>query len=104
WCSCRSECSLLTPCSLDYRLRSVGQACCRNNVEAAVGQFLRAQLGIVAFQTNHHGHLDAHVGHRGNDTVGDQVTAHDTAEDIHQYGFDVAVGENDLEGDRKSVV
>ena len=78
-------------------LRGIGQTLGRNDVEAALGQLDTTQLGVVAFQTDHDGHLDPHFLDRTDDAFRDHVAAHDAAKDVDQHRFDVAVGEDDLE-------
>src|SRR5690606_7656118 len=77
---------------------SVGQAGGGDDVQAAFGQLLRAELRVVAFQTNHDRYLHAHCFNRTDHTFGNQIAAYDTAEDIDQHRLHVLVGENDLEG------
>src|SRR5690606_31983974 len=78
--------------------RCVGQALRRNDVQSALREQFRALLGIVAFEAHHYRHLDAHFGNGADDAFCDQVTAHDTAEDVHQHRLHCRVGQDDLEG------
>ena len=60
---------------------------------------MRARLlGVGALEPHHHRHLHAHVLHRVDDALGDQVAAHDAAEDVDQDGAHLRVGQDQLEG------
>src|SRR5690606_5987659 len=69
----------------------------RRDRQATLGQFLRAELRIVAFQAYHHRYLDADILDRRDDAVGNQVAAHDAAKDIHEHGFHLVIRQDDLE-------
>jgi len=69
----------------DDGLSSLGQALCRDDVESALGQHPGTEVGIVALEAHHHGHLDAYFRHRADDALGDQVATHDAAEDVDQH-------------------
>ncbi|KAF1856457.1 hypothetical protein Lal_00048580, partial [Lupinus albus] len=90
--------SLLTLRGLDDLLGSVGQAGRSDDVQTAFGQYLGAEFGVVAFQADDHRDLHADFLHCTDDAFGNHVATNDTAEDVHQYGSDVAVGQDDLEG------
>src|SRR5690606_22264986 len=76
---------------------SFGQAVGSNDVESAFGQQFGAQFGVVAFEANDDRHFDANLLDRTDDAFGNQITTHDTAEDVDEYGFDAAVRQDDLE-------
>ncbi len=57
-----------------------------------------AELDVGAFQAHHQGHLQADLLHRGDHALGDDVAAHDAAEDVDQDALHVGVGGDDLEG------
>src|SRR5690606_27694626 len=97
WCSCRSGCSLLAHRRFDDLYCRVGQTGCCDDVQTTFSQYLGAQVGVVAFQTDHDRHLDAHVLHCADDALGNHVATDDTAEDVDQNGLYVAVGQDGLE-------
>src|SRR5690606_15395035 len=68
-----------------------------NNIQAAISQFLRADFGVVAFQTNDNRDVNPHFRYRADDTVSDQVATYDTAEDVNQNRFNIVVREDDFE-------
>src|SRR6185437_1793242 len=43
-------------------------------------------------------HAKADFLRRGHHALGDDVAAHDPAEDVHQNSFDMGIGEDELEG------
>src|SRR3546814_2031034 len=50
-----------------------------------------------SFPTRRSSDLDAHFANGTGNAFGDHVASHDAAEDVHQNGRDIAIGENDLE-------
>src|SRR5690606_41794833 len=82
---------------LDYRYSGICQTCRWDDVQTTVGEFLRTQFSIVAFQTYNNRHFHTHIGNGRDNSVGNQVTANDTAENVDQYGLHIAVRQNDLE-------
>src|SRR5690606_7154640 len=62
-----------------------------------VGQHFAALLDVGALKARDDRHLDADFLHRGDHALGDQVAAHDAAEDVDQDGLDLGVGKNELE-------
>src|SRR5262245_55691550 len=69
----------------------------RDHVEAAVAKDRLAFLDVRAFEPDHQRHLKADFLHRRHHTLGDDIAAHDAAEDVDQDAFDVGVGGDDLE-------
>ena len=58
----------------------------------------RAQFDVGAFEPHHQRHLQAHLLDRGDHAFGDDVAAHDAAEDVDEDALHVRVGGDDLEG------
>ncbi len=58
---------------------------------------LRPASALVPSRRTTTGTCHADVFHRGDDAFGDQVAAHDAAEDVDQHGFDIVVAEDELE-------
>ena len=43
----------------------------------------RTEIGIIAFQTYHHRHLNTHFFHSIHNPICNQIATHNTAEDIY---------------------
>src|SRR3569623_881713 len=56
-----------------------------------------ALLDGGAFQSNDQRHLEVHLPRGGDDAVGDDVAAHDAAEDVDQDALHCGIAQNDLE-------
>src|SRR6056297_203925 len=69
-----------------------------DDVEAGGVDDLLALFDVGAFEADNQRHFEAHFLDRGDDALGDHIAAHDAAEDVDQYAFDVVVGGDDLEG------
>ena len=54
-------------------------------------------LDVRPFQPHHQRHLQIHFLRRGDDSVGDDVAAHDSAEDVDEDALHCGVAQNDLE-------
>src|SRR5689334_14714768 len=65
-------------------LRRVGEIRGRRDRERAVRQHLARLFGVGALEAHHHGHAHAHLFHRDHHALGDEVAAHDAAEDVHE--------------------
>ena len=74
-----------------------------HDIQPALSQQPPALLDVGTLQAHHHGHGYADVLDRRGDAFGDQVAAHDTAEDVHQNRLHVGVGENDPERPRDAL-
>jgi hypothetical protein len=57
-----------------------------------------ALLDVGAFEAHHQRHLQIDFARGGHDALGDDVAAHDAAEDVDENAFDRRVGKDDLEG------
>ena len=66
--------------------------------DAAFGQDLAAFFDFGAFQPHDQRHVEADCLVGFDDGRGDRRAAHDAAEDVHQHGLHVLVGEQDAEG------
>src|SRR3954463_8576936 len=66
----------------DDLFRRVRQIVGGYDVQAAGIEDVFALLDVGAFQADHQGHRQADVLHRGDDALGDDVAAHDAAEDV----------------------
>src|SRR5512144_2728192 len=85
-------------CERDGLLRRVREVGGRRDGQRAVRQHLAGLLGVGAFEAHHHRHRHAHLLDRDHHAFCDQVAAHDAAEDVHQDGAHLLVGEDQLEG------
>ena len=59
---------------------------------------LLAELDVGALETDDQRHADVDLARRGDDALGDDVAAHDAAEDVDQHALDLGVGQQQLEG------
>src|SRR6185437_4072626 len=89
-----------SPHGRDDLLGAVRQVVGGDDVETALVDDFLAEFDVGAFQPHYQRHLQADFLHRGDDALGDDVAAHDAAEDVDQDAFDVRVGGDDLEGRR----
>src|SRR3990167_4265515 len=78
-------------------LGRVGHVAGGDHADAAFCEHLLPQFDVGAFQPHDHRHFHADFLDCGDDAGGDDVAAHDAAEDVDQHRLDVAVGEDDLE-------
>src|SRR3990167_273559 len=78
-------------------LGRVGHVAGGDHADAAFCEHLLPQFDVGAFQPHDHRHFHAHLLDCGDDAGGDDVAAHDAAEDVDQHRLDVAVGHDDLE-------
>src|SRR3990167_3326567 len=78
-------------------LGRVGHVAGGDHADAAFCEHLLPEFDVGAFQTHDHRHFHAYILYRRDDALGDDVAAHDAAEDVDQHRLDVAVGEDDLE-------
>src|SRR5690606_12637968 len=72
----------------------------RNHVEARILEDGLAFLDIGAFETNHQRHFEADFLDRSDNAFGNDVAAHDAAEDIDQDALHSRIGGDDLERGR----
>src|SRR5207248_1992288 len=68
-----------------------------DHVQAALVDDLLAELDVGAFQAHDQRHLQSDFLDCGDHTLGDDVAAHDAAEDVDQDALNVRVGGDDLE-------
>src|SRR5262245_18158782 len=87
----------LPPRGRDRPLRGLAERLGRRDVEPRRGQDLPTLGGVRALEAHHERHLETEVAGRGHDALGDQVAAHDAAENIHQDGADVRIAKDQLE-------
>src|ERR1041385_768379 len=85
---------------LDDLLRGIIKIVGGNHVESRFRDDALAEIDIGAFEPHHQRHLQPDFLDGRYDAFGDDVTAHDPAEDIDQDAFDVRVGGDDLESRR----
>src|SRR5262249_36583796 len=83
---------------LDDLLRGIVKIVCGDDVEFRFRDDALAEIDVGAFEPHHQRHLQPDFLDGRHDTFGDNVTAHDSAEDIDQDAFDVRIGSDDLEG------
>src|SRR5208283_4229598 len=82
---------------VDDLLRRVVEVIRRNDVEAGLADDLLAEVDVGALEADDQGHLEADVLDRGDHAFGDDVAAHDAAEDVDQDALHVRVDGDDLE-------
>ena len=75
----------------------IGQTLGGDDRQPRFGQQLAPEFDIGAFQPHDHRHLDADFLHRLDDAFGDDVAAHDAAEDVDQHRAHLGVEQDDLE-------
>src|SRR5262245_23257607 len=85
------------PRGRDGPLRRLAERLGRRDVEPGLFEDSTALGGVRALETHHERHLQAEVAGCRHHALGDQVAAHDAAEDVHQDGADVRVAEDELE-------
>ena len=78
--------------------RRVGEIVGGDDRQVGFGEDLLAEIDVGAFQADHQRHVQADLAGGRDDAVGDDVAAHDAAEDVDQDAFDVGVAQDDLEG------
>src|SRR5687767_4585149 len=81
----------------DDLLGGVAEVVGGDDRQAAFGEDVLALLDVGAFQANDQRHLQMDLAGRRDDPFGDDVAAHDAAEDVDQYAFDRRVEQDDLE-------
>jgi len=74
------------------------QIVCRNDVETALGHYALALFDIGALEPHDQRLVEPKAAGRADNALGDDVTAHDAAEDVDKDALHILVGENDLEG------
>src|ERR1700722_13019730 len=79
-------------------VRRVVEVVRRNHVEARVPEDFLAEVDVGALEAHDQWNLQAHFLHRGDYALGDNVAAHDAAENVDQNAFHVWIGGDDLEG------
>ena len=79
-------------------MRRIGEVVARDDVQTGIADDVFAQLDIGALEADDQRHLEAHFFHRRDHAFGDDVAAHDAAEDVDEDAFDVGVRGDDLEG------
>src|SRR5262245_51609495 len=82
----------------DHALAGLAQRLGRCDVELRLGEDTPALLGVRALQPHDERHLDRELLRRGDDPLGDQVAAHDAAEDVDEDRAHVRVAQDQLEG------
>src|SRR5215468_858604 len=85
---------------LDDLLRRVIEIVGGDHVELGLGNDALAEIDVGAFEPYHQRHLEADLFHRRDDAFGDDVAAHDAAENIDQDYFHARIGREDLERGR----
>src|SRR5271166_4790842 len=80
-----------------HLLRRVGEVLGRKNRQSGLLQDPLAEIDVGAFEANDERDVQIDLARRGNDTLGDDVAAHDPAEDVDQDPFDVGVAQDQLE-------
>ena len=85
---------------IDNFLSRIGEVIGGDNGETGFLNEFFALIDIRALQPDHERHRQLHGFHGIDDAGGDDVAFHDAAENIHQDGFHIAVGHEDLKGFR----
>src|SRR6056297_919131 len=81
----------------DDFFRRVGQVNGGDDIDIALGQHFAALFDFGAFQANHQRNIKANLFAGLDDGRRDRRAASDAAEDIHQNGFAIRVGQQDPE-------
>ena len=84
-------------CGVDGFFGGVGHGVGGDDGHSGGGEDGFAFFGVGALQTDDEGDGEGGLTRGFDDSFGDDVAAHDAAEDVDEDGFDVAVGEHDLE-------
>src|ERR1700722_11913849 len=79
-------------------VRRVVEVVRRNHVEARVPQDFLAEVNVCALQAHDQRNLETHVLHRGDNTLGNDIAAHDPTENVDENAFHVRISSDDLEG------
>jgi hypothetical protein len=79
-------------------LRRVVEVVGRDHVETGLVEDGLALFDIGALEAHHQRHFEAHFLDCRDHAFGDDIAAHDAAEDIDQDAFDRRIGGDDLEG------
>src|SRR5512142_567834 len=82
---------------LRHLFRGVGEVLGRGDLETRLPQDLLPFVDVRPLEADDDGDLEPHLLHRGHDAVGDDVAAHDAAEDVDEDRADVLVREDDPE-------
>src|SRR5512138_2226408 len=89
-------CSFSVGGELHGLLRRVGEIGGRRDGERAMRQHLARLFRVRAFEPHDDGNADANLLHRDHHALGDQVAAHDAAEDVHEDRAHLLVREDEL--------
>src|SRR5580704_14112896 len=87
----------------DHFLGSVAQVFRGEDRQAGLLQYLFAEIDVRAFEADDQRHVQIDLAGGGDDALGDDIAAHDTAKDVDQHAFDVRVAEDQFEGGRHPV-
>src|SRR5688572_26244698 len=82
----------------DGLLAGLAQRLGGRDVEPGFRQDLPPLLGVRALEPHHERYAHAELGGRGHHALGDQVAAHDAAEDVHEDRAHLLVAQDQLEG------
>src|ERR1051326_2486378 len=85
---------------LDDLLRGIVEVIGGDHVEPRIRDDALAEIDVGAFEPHHQRHLQPNLLDRRHDALGDDVAAHDAAEDVDQNAFDIRIGRDDLESRR----
>src|ERR1700722_20693390 len=69
----------------------------RNHVEAGVPEDFLAEVDVCALEAHDQRNLETDLLHRGDNTLGNDVAAHDSTENVDENAFHVRIGSDDFE-------
>src|ERR1043166_1961089 len=85
---------------LDDLLRGIVEVVGGHHIEPRFRDDALAEIDVGAFEPHHQRHLQPDSLDGRHDAFGDDVAAHDPAEDVDQDAFDVRIDGDDLESSR----
>src|SRR5690606_3112730 len=72
-------------------LSSISEVVCSSDLKTRLAQDLFPESDVSSFQTNNQRNLKAHFTGSVHHTTGDDVTLHDSTEDVHEDGLHVLI-------------
>src|SRR5688500_570734 len=85
----------LAPDCLDDLFGRIRKIVRRDDVQPGVADDLLAEIDVRALQPDHERDLQPNLLHRGENALGDDVAAHDAAEDVDEDALHVRVRRDD---------
>src|SRR5690554_299106 len=76
---------------------SFSHGVCADDGQTRIGKHLLAQFFVSALHAYDQRHVEIYSTASRDHALGDHVATHDATENVHKNGFDILVGEHDLE-------